>query len=239
MDAEKDAQFQGLLASNHSLYVSGQYSDLTITCHGNEYKVHKAIVCPKSGFFAGACRGQMKEALEGIVDLPDDEPEIVDIMVHFFYHLDYLPRSRTEPKKEHAPSVRRERGTSGNPPSYHETATAPPPKSSDLVVHAKVYAIAAKYLIDDLKSLAQNKFTEQVLAKWQPGDEFPEAAKVVYTTTCDRDRGLRDIMTKRLWERRGVLLVEKMQTVLKECHGLSYDLLMYGLVNGPRWSRDW
>src|SRR5947207_15393716 len=39
------------------LLESGKYSDLTLTCGDDEYRVHRAIVCPHSAFFEAACGG--------------------------------------------------------------------------------------------------------------------------------------------------------------------------------------
>jgi hypothetical protein len=39
-----------------SLLASGKYSDLVITCGGDTHKVHKAVVCTRSGFFERAER---------------------------------------------------------------------------------------------------------------------------------------------------------------------------------------
>ena len=33
------------------------YSDLVVRCGEAEYKVHRAILCPRSAFFAKACNG--------------------------------------------------------------------------------------------------------------------------------------------------------------------------------------
>ena len=46
----------GYFALKHtvSLSLSGEYSDLTITCGPDTYKVHKAIVCSQSSFFSKA-----------------------------------------------------------------------------------------------------------------------------------------------------------------------------------------
>ncbi|KAM0234351.1 hypothetical protein ACHAP5_010117 [Fusarium lateritium] len=39
---------------------TGDYSDLTIICGKDRYKVHKAIVCPRSSFFKAAVGGKFK-----------------------------------------------------------------------------------------------------------------------------------------------------------------------------------
>ncbi|KAI4664486.1 uncharacterized protein J4E88_010738 [Alternaria novae-zelandiae] len=47
---------QQALASLKGLLESGAYSDLTISCNGDTYKVHKNIVCDKIDFFTRAIR---------------------------------------------------------------------------------------------------------------------------------------------------------------------------------------
>ncbi len=42
---------QALQRAVRGLLDSGKYSDFTIKCGADEYKVHKAIVCPRSRFF--------------------------------------------------------------------------------------------------------------------------------------------------------------------------------------------
>ncbi|KAL2041954.1 hypothetical protein N7G274_005142 [Stereocaulon virgatum] len=49
-----------LVQSFGSLLTSGKGSDLTITCRGSTFKVHKAIVCLRSEFFTAACWGCSK-----------------------------------------------------------------------------------------------------------------------------------------------------------------------------------
>jgi hypothetical protein len=40
-----------------TLLFNDKYSDLCISCGGREFKVHRAIVCTQSDFFANACDG--------------------------------------------------------------------------------------------------------------------------------------------------------------------------------------
>lgn len=42
------------------LKTSADYFDLTITCGGKEFKVHRAVVCSQSDFFDAACKGSFK-----------------------------------------------------------------------------------------------------------------------------------------------------------------------------------
>jgi hypothetical protein len=65
-----------------SLHYGGKYSDLTIRCNYREWFVHRAIVCSRSGFFDGACSGQFREALNGVIDLSEDDEDAIEQMIH-------------------------------------------------------------------------------------------------------------------------------------------------------------
>ncbi|RDI83874.1 hypothetical protein Vi05172_g6275 [Venturia inaequalis] len=78
-----DETFSGLLAS-------GDFSDLTITCQGTIFNVHKSVVCFQSRFFRNAVKqGAFKEGETGVVDLPDDSPDAVKAMLQFVYSRAY------------------------------------------------------------------------------------------------------------------------------------------------------
>ncbi|WAO84987.1 BTB domain-containing protein [Fusarium falciforme] len=64
---------------------SGEFSDLTIRCGDREFKTHRAIVCPQSPFFKAAVGGNFEEGGSGIVDLPDDDPALVQYLIVFLY----------------------------------------------------------------------------------------------------------------------------------------------------------
>ena len=55
--AMADIQKGGIHASLSSIFKSEKYSDLIIRCGDRVFKVHRAIVCPRSHFFAAACDG--------------------------------------------------------------------------------------------------------------------------------------------------------------------------------------
>ncbi|KAH7200937.1 hypothetical protein BKA60DRAFT_500127 [Fusarium oxysporum] len=73
------------------LLKTGDYSDLVISCGKDQYRVHKAIICPRSHFFKAACDGKFKEAQTGTIDLPDEDPVAVRMMIEYLYHDTYAP----------------------------------------------------------------------------------------------------------------------------------------------------
>ncbi|ORY17303.1 hypothetical protein BCR34DRAFT_52098 [Clohesyomyces aquaticus] len=80
------------IGSFKDLLVSGKYSDFTITCGEDTYSVHKAVVCPRSDFFANALDFAVGKAAEDHkVDLPEDDPDIVKLMIQYFYEAEYDP----------------------------------------------------------------------------------------------------------------------------------------------------
>lgn len=88
-----DAPTLELKSALASLFECGKYSDLTIVSGAKRYQVHRVLLATRSTFFEGACRSGFREADTGIIDLTEDDPEAVEHMVHYFYHLDYLKKS--------------------------------------------------------------------------------------------------------------------------------------------------
>ncbi|KAH6864904.1 hypothetical protein BKA58DRAFT_462356 [Alternaria rosae] len=73
-----------------SCLTSDKYSDLTIKCRDDVYKVHKVIVCTRAGFFAGAMRfGGQQGAQHDVVDLSKDEPKVIASLVQYLYSGEY------------------------------------------------------------------------------------------------------------------------------------------------------
>jgi len=58
-----DIQDDGIHATLSSIFKSEKYSDLKIRCGSQEFKVHRAIICPRSPFFAAICDREWKASV--------------------------------------------------------------------------------------------------------------------------------------------------------------------------------
>ncbi|KAK4107255.1 hypothetical protein N656DRAFT_785464 [Canariomyces notabilis] len=219
-DPAEDEPLKGLISSLKGLYSSGEYSDLVISCGGKKYHVHRAIVCTQSKFLAAACRIGLKEAQEGKIDLPDDDPRLVQIMVHYLYHFDYDVKPQYEGM-----------GFDGSVTNRDET-DANEPMRDVVVTHAKVYALAEKYLIRGLKAVALRRFKASAAHSWLGINDFLQAVHEVYTSTIEDDRGLRDIVVETLYKHSEWLDREEMRDVLRAFGALTYDLVIYMRQHG-------
>ncbi len=76
--------------------------------------------------------------------------------------------------------------------SYDEEEDLPEDQAN-LVIHARVYALAEKYDIPSLKHIAKQKL-EMAMACNYDSPDLPLAIEEVYCSTIDTDRGLRDIV---------------------------------------------
>ncbi|KAI4244431.1 MAG: hypothetical protein LQ352_006804 [Teloschistes flavicans] len=76
------------LLTSTSYFDNGRFTDLTLNCRGREWQCHKVIVCSQSRFFEAACStGYHVRRL----DLTDDDPDLVTIMIEFLYMGEYKP----------------------------------------------------------------------------------------------------------------------------------------------------
>jgi hypothetical protein len=202
---------------------------LTITCGNDEYKVHKAIICPRSTFFAAACNGRFQEGKSGIVVLADDDPEAVELMIHYFYYFDYTTQAEVQNKL----TVETLRQASSMSPSatlaQHEKALrdrfgAFNTMAPSITVHSRVYALGEKYDIQGLKHLSLEKFKKEAKTHWD-SDDFITAIVEVYTSTVDGDRGMRDAVVEAIYQHTSVLDKKPMQEVVRRLD-LCFDLMM-------------
>lgn len=202
------------------LLETGEYSDLKVICGAKTYDLHKAFVCAQSGFFAGGARFAASgfTSRPGELDLTGDDPEAVEHMINFLYKQDYLQKSSSVDAAPRRPKIKLDRSQFEDPLlatamgcgmlNAKEIKRPDTPVEDDkmvsttedeeiddeawqLVVHARVYALADKCLIPSLKHLAAQKFIDQI-AQHYDSPAFAMACEEVYESTLDSDRGLRD-----------------------------------------------
>lgn len=150
-----------------------------------------------------------------------DEPEIVKLMVEYFYHFDYLrdTESLTEPSQSSAP-------------------TAKPPSHGYIIEHAKVFAIAVKYQIDGLGDLAASKYKEAVTTCWNK-EEFAHSVFVAFNSTAEEVTQLRDIVSDTLHQHFDDLKNKaEVETVICNIPRLAYALLKRSRARGENGSME-
>ena len=135
-------------------------------------------------------------------------------MVHYLYHFDY--DLQLQYKRSHSDGLE----TDGDGTDVSE------PIVDILVTHAKVYALAEKYMIRGLKAVALRQF-KAAAAVSEDIDDFFGAALVVYESTIENDRGLRDVVVETLCKHSKWLDEEKVRDVVKGLGALTYDMVIY------------
>ncbi|KAI7625695.1 WD40 repeat-like protein, partial [Hortaea werneckii] len=227
------------------LLKSGSLTDLTIVCGPYKYNVHKVILCAHSQYFAALpnfAEGKTNTIrFKAIGDDEDDEacddPEAIKSMVHYFYQLDYTATIASNTSSSNTPGTN---FASEDPPvlkgkGFRHLATLSTARTSacrfcdgDMVMHAKVFAAAVKYQVAALCKLAAKKFTDAVELNWHH-ETFTEAIRIVYSTTPENVRALRDVVTTTL-DRHAELLLKHggVVQVVKESKEIMFDLLCKG-----------
>jgi hypothetical protein len=208
---------------------SEDYSDLIISSASREYKVHKAIVCPRSKVIATRCSDSWRTENSNSdihqpipsMNLREDDAQAVDCMIQFFYRSDYGVRGMEE-----------------DPSSVSEEAS--PIGKGGSMVHARVYALAELYLVEGLKDLSLAKFEDTSSAQQLDPDEFFSAAEYVYESTVETDRKMRDAVVKVFHRSPQLLDLDASKETLRKVRDLSYDILLYVRAQGKHGGvRNW
>jgi len=207
-----------------SFLISEEFSDITLVCGGNEYKV-PVVLCAGSLFFAKMIRSQFKvqtkststlknyspqdqEALTGVVDLTDDDPHVVEAVLNYLYCGHY---------------------------TFDETKLH---FWLDLLQHhAAVYLLADKWGVAPLKKLASDRFLadgrDAYCRHHEP--EFLDIVQEIYPMTPENDdlRMAAAILVRKFVESEHLDVEEKER--VKDIPGLGANLgLLYvGVARDP------
>lgn len=94
----------------------------------------------------------------------------------------------------------------------------------ELCLHANVYALGEKYGVATLKEASLQKFEKDAQTSWK-SSAFRDAVKIVFTSTAEHDKGLRDVVIRTLSLHRKELAGDtEMERVIREIDGLAFGL---------------
>ncbi|KAK3699828.1 hypothetical protein LTR37_016243 [Vermiconidia calcicola] len=93
-----------------------------------------------------------------------------------------------------------------------------------LTTHAKIFAVAEKYGIRGLKALAHHYFAQQTNPT---PEDLAEEIKVIFTTTPEHVRELRDIVIKYILTQQSPAILEhpSIEAAIQAVDTLAYELL--------------
>jgi hypothetical protein len=204
-----------------------------------------------------------QEALTNEINLPEDDPELIRLMIDYLYRLDYdytngktssrdVIELRPEPTSLHGREAPNDVPATYQPEPFrsfrrrHIAAEEnkkdtgrigldedleiddlewPRSPKTGLATHARMYALADKYQISGLKALAQRKFQKAALQHWN-SEEFAPALYIVFTSTLEEDRGLRDVVISTI-SRDRLLEKPEVRAAVKDLPELAFGLLIY------------
>ncbi|KAM3526967.1 hypothetical protein MY4038_006583 [Beauveria bassiana] len=156
------------------------------------------------------------EAEDGMINLPEEDPQALDLMIWQFYHQDYcVPPHEpiTPPDGEESRDQVTEASKSGD-------------DDCALLVHVKVYALAEKLRVPGLKALALKKFREAADQHWA-SEVFFVAIQEAYATIPESDKQLRSEIADTFYQHQDLLDIPTTRVSLKEVDGLAADILMH------------
>lgn len=97
--------------------------------------------------------------------------------------------------------------------------------ADQLLLHAKMYEIGDKYDVVGLKELSKEKFDCACRHFWDD-PAFPVAAHHAFSTTVDKDKGLRDIVSKTISSHMELLKKGEIRVLMTEVNGLALGVLL-------------
>lgn len=118
----------------------------------------------------------IQETETNVIDLTDDGLPFIQCLIQFLY-------SGTYGLENTVAAVTKPRPSSSIAENFD---------SLRFSLHANMYSIADKYDIGELKTFSKEALDSALLHKWEP-KLFAECVPIIYTSTPDGDRSLRDL----------------------------------------------
>lgn len=211
-------------------------------CGIHTWQLHRSILCGQSQFLERLCDGFFREAQEQCVTFEDEDPLIVAQALHFMYFGKFGYEEDKALKSSWATGqFVGVKDTLG----LHEH-TAPSVKNG--YIYTLLYAFGDKYLASGLKRKSYDAFRKLHYSKLQftvkpvsedvkstlsrVGPQWLETHKdhirIVYTSTPDSDRWLRDVivLTYHEWNRLFAIRQSKaMEELVYDCPAFAWDVI--------------
>lgn len=183
-------------------------------CQHRTWDCHKSILGSRSAFFLAAFSGKFEEAKANEVDLPDEFPEEVYLMLEFLYKNNYDSADVDTSKYK---------GLAHTPVKDLWSKL-----TKDLNRHIRLYAIGDRLSVLGLKAEAARKFTDTLDVL-----EAPTVTQIalsgyiehIYTTTPSSDYGLRGPLCDKLEQYSSVSANPKVQEVIGRVDELAFDMV--------------
>ena len=194
-----------------------------------------------------------QEAGNGKITLPEDEAEMVELMLKYLYGLNYGSAEADAGSAKSGPvkvsderAVRRRKSirsrlytSSGLLPCGHEndrdcgeycvnyrinSTSTSPGNGEQLITDARMYTIADKYQITGLKALVTEKFRSACEHHWDK-QTFSAAAHIVYESTLGVDKGLWNVVALTISGNIGLPKKPEIEALMTEFNGLAFGVL--------------
>ena len=68
-----------------SMFADKLFTDLTIKCGGEEFKVHKAVLASQSPFFRRMLESDVKEQRTSVIEISDTDPQVISNLLTYLY----------------------------------------------------------------------------------------------------------------------------------------------------------
>lgn len=168
------------------------FSDLTLKCGGQDFKVHKLVLYTQSTVFKSMLGSTYAEANQHTIELLEDDPDALSVLLKHLYR-------------------------------FHPDLSGPDGKPMTFAV--KVFALADKYAVSSLCTMASNRF-EVILDPTKDLDGYIGANKALQGTLYEREGALWEIVLK-LTQRHVLFLVTQNDFLasMQEMPALMVDVL--------------
>ncbi|CAF9907283.1 hypothetical protein IMSHALPRED_005490 [Imshaugia aleurites] len=158
------------------LFNSGDYFDLTVKCVDHEWKVHRAVLCPRSKFFTNACKDGFQEGISHVIELKEDDPALLNELLTACYRCD-----------------------------YDDTVSGNNKLDFNARMYALADKYDIPFLKELSKDMFRAQLIQVQLNGVMDIPLFLSAVRTIYTTTLGSDRSLRDLLVPVLEEHSSTL----------------------------------